>query len=184
MPAHPIREHRASGATTRRALLRLAAVAGVVRLALAGVALATAASAAAQSTTTAPVYRCVEPGGRVLYADYPCKGGALVDIRPGVPAPDATERLARARDELDRAAARRQAIDDASALQRQALNQRQQELDAHRYADAGYVPDTSYLPAYGFYMPYAGAHRPRARPPARPAQHVPTGRVPAVIRPR
>jgi hypothetical protein len=183
MSAHPIREHRALGTTPRRASLRLAPVANLVRLALVGMALATAASAAAQSTT-APVYRCVEPGGRVLYADYPCKGGARVDIRPGVPAPDATERLARARDELDRAAARRQAIDDAAALQRQALNQRQQELDAQRYADAGYVPDTSYLPAYGFYLPYAGAHRPRAHPPVRPAQHRPAGRVPAVIRPR
>ena len=144
MSAHPIREHRALGTTPRRASLRLAPVANLVRLALVGMALATAASAAAQSTT-APVYRCVEPGGRVLYADYPCKGGARVDIRPGVPAPDATERLARARDELDRAAARRQAIDDAAALQRQALNQRQQELDAARYADAGYrrTPRTS-----------------------------------------
>jgi len=179
---HPIREHCASGTTPRHASLRHVPVAGLVRLALAGIALLSAACAAAQAPPT-PVYRCVEPGGRVLYADYPCQGGARVDIRPGVPAPDATERLARARDELDRAAARRQAIDDAAALQREAFYQHQQALDAARYADAGsYAPDV-YLPAYGFYPPYAKAHRPRARPPVKPAQ-LPAGRMPAVIRPR
>jgi len=178
MIAHPIRERCAAGTNRRRAGARPAFVATLAFLAF-----ATSANAAAQATSV-PVYRCTEPGGKVLYADFPCKGGTQVDIRPGAPAPDATERLARARDELDRAAARRQATDDAAALQREALYQRQQELDAARYANAGnYAPDTSYLPAYGFYPPYVPAHRPKARPPVKPAQ-LPAGRVPAVIRPR
>ena len=150
-------------------------------------AVAASASAAAQATG-APVYRCVEPGGKVLYADFPCKGGAQVDIRPGAPAPDATERLARARDELDRAAARRQASDDAAALQREALALRRQEMDVARYADSGtYPPDASYLSGYGYgygygyYPPYVAHHRPKARPPVKPEQ-LPVGRVPAVIR--
>lgn len=183
MSVQPIRECRTAGTNGRRAVARPACRTSLLRGVLACLALATSANAAAQATG-ATVYRCTEPGGKVLYADFPCKGGRQVDIRPGTPAPDATERLARARDELDRAAARRQAMDDAAALQREALYQRRQELDAARYADAGnYAPDTSYLPAYGFYLPYVPAHRPKARPPVKPAQ-LPSGRVPGVIRPR
>ena len=134
----------------------------------------------------APVYRCIEPGGTVLYADYPCKGGAQVDIRAGTPAPDAAERLARARDELDRSAARRAAAEEAAALRREALNARLQEVEVASYAGGGVTaPDVSYLPAYGYGydIPRAKPHRPKARPPAAPARVVPSHRVP-VVQPR
>jgi len=178
-----MRQYRDAVMNRRCAVTPRAAAATLVRVVLACLAVAASASAAAQATG-APVYRCMEPGGKVLYADFPCKGGAQVDIRPGAPAPDATERLARARDELDRAAARRQASDDAAALQREALALRRQEMDVARYADSGtYPPDASYLSGYGYgyYPPYVAHHRPKARPPVKPEQ-LPVGRVPAVIR--
>jgi hypothetical protein len=145
----------------------------------------TVAPGAAAESATAPVYKCPQTGGSILYADYPCKGGAVVDIRPGVAAPDASERLARARDEIDRAAARRNAIDDAAALRREELYQRRQELDAAQAADAAaYAPDLSYLPAYGYYTPYGTAHvhRPKPRPAVDPRHVASERRVPAVIR--
>ena len=146
---------------------------------------ASVASTSAAEPMAAPVYKCPQAGGAVLYADYPCKGGTVVDIRPGVAAPDAGERLARARDELDRAAARRQAIDEAAALRRYELDQRRRELEAAQVPDpAAYAPDLSYLSPYGYYAPYVRArpHRPNARPRIDPPRVVATGRVPAVIR--
>ena len=116
----------------------------------------------------------------MLYADYPCKGGAVVDIRPGVAAPNASEQLARARDELDRAAARRQAIEMAEALRRHEIDGPREFPPAQT---AAYAPDAAYLPAYGYYAPYANprVHLPIARPwPDRP--RVDERRVPAVIR--
>ena len=67
----------------------------------------------------APIYKCVQANGAVLYADFPCNGGAALDIHPGVADPAATERLQRAQAELDRAAARRRA-DEAVAANRAA----------------------------------------------------------------
>ena len=131
-------------------------------------------------TTVAPVYRCTEPGGAVLYADYPCKGGAQVDIRPGTAAADATERLARARDELDRSAARRAVADEAATL-RDARDARREALDVASYpAPAVTAPDVSYLPAYGYLMPRAKSHRPKGRPPAARVRVLPSHRVPVV----
>jgi hypothetical protein len=158
--------------------MRLASVAA------AWLALSVAPGAAGQSAST-PVYKCPQTGGSILYADYPCKGGAVVDIRPGVAAPDASERLARARDEIDRAAARRLAIEEAAALRSEELFQRRRELDAAQAFDAAaYAPDLSYLPAYGFYTPYvtAHAHRPKTRPGFDPPRVASERRVPAVIR--
>ncbi len=100
-----------------------------VRVAAAALAFVSVASVAAE-IAGATVYKCTQANGAVLYADYPCKGGAVVDIRPGSAAPDATQRLERARDELDRAAARRQANDEVTALRREELNQRRRELEA------------------------------------------------------
>lgn len=132
----------------------------------------------------APVYKCPQAGGAVLYADYPCKGGAIVDIRPGVAAPDASEQLARARDELDRAAARRQAIDAAFALRRREIDWQRESAAAQTVDATAYAPDASYLPAYGYYAPYVRAHphRPNARPRVDPPHGVATGRLPTVIR--
>jgi len=128
-------------------------------------------------------YKCPQAGGAVLYADYPCKGGAVVDIRPGVAAPDASEQLARARDELDRAAARRQAIDAAAELRRREIDWQRESVAAQTVDTAAYASDTSYLPAYGYYAPYVNprAHRPNVRPRFDPPR-VAERRVPAVIR--
>ena len=146
--------------------------------------LATAPSVAAEPASP-PVYKCLQQGGAVLYADYPCKGGTVVDIRPGVAAPDATERLARARDELDRAAARRQAFDDDAALRLGEIDARRRDENATQPFDSSpYISDYAYLPAYGYYPPYGGArlHRPGARPPVDRPRAGSERRVPAVIR--
>ena len=183
MPAPPSYRYGVAPATHFRMRRRLLSRRRVTRAALACIAWAIATGAAGQGTI-APVYRCTEPGGTVLYADYPCKGGAQVDIRAGTAAPDATEQLARARDELDRSAARRAAADEAAALRREARNARQQEFDVASYAGATILaPDVSYLPAYGYYIPRAKAHRHKARPPAALARVAPLHRVP-VVRPR
>jgi hypothetical protein len=141
------------------------------------------APASAAEPVVAPVYKCPQAGGTMLYADYPCKGGAVVDIRPGVAAPDASEQLARARDELDRAAARRQAIDAAAALRRREIDWQRESAAAQAVDAAAYAPDTSYLPVYGYYAPYASLrpHRPNTRPHFDPPR-VAERRVPAVIR--
>lgn len=145
--------------------------------------LAIVAPTVAAETIVAPVYKCPQAGGAVLYADYPCKGGAVVDIRPGVAAPDASEQLARARDELDRAAARRQAIDAAAELRRREIDWQRESVAAQTVDTAAYASDTSYLPAYGYYAPYVSprAHRPNVRPRFDPPR-VAERRVPAVIR--
>jgi hypothetical protein len=82
----------------------------------------------ATGAADAPIYRCMQANGAVLYADFPCNGGAILDIHPGVADPTASERLQRAQAELDRAAARRRA-DEQLATQRA-------ELERLRY-DAG-----------------------------------------------
>jgi len=145
--------------------------------------LAIVAPTVAAEPIVAPVYKCPQAGGAVLYADYPCKGGAVVDIRPGVAAPDASEQLARARDELDRAAARRQAVDAAAELRRREIDWQRESVAAQTVDTAAYASDTSYLPAYGYYAPYvsARAHRPNVRPRFDPPR-VAERRVPAVIR--
>ena len=129
----------------------------------------------------ATVSRCTQPSGAVLYADCPCPGGDVVDIRPGSPAHDATERLERARDELDRAAARREANEHAAALRREQLYQSYRLAEMHPVAPA----DLGYEGTYGYHAPYVygRTHRPndvhrRADNHRRSHQ----GRVPAVIR--
>jgi hypothetical protein len=131
MPAH-VRSAGPAGHAFAPGLCNATRLASVIA---ACVALTVAPGAAAESAI-APVYKCPQTGGSILYADYPCKGGAVVDIRPGVAAPDASERLARARDEIDRAAARRHAIDEAAALRSEELYQRQREFDAAQAFDA------------------------------------------------
>ena len=67
----------------------------------------------------AAVYRCAQPDGTPLYSDYPCQGGAVVDIHPGAADPAARERLSRAQAELDRAAVERRAREQFEAAQRE-----------------------------------------------------------------
>lgn len=181
-------EYQASPAMTYRPPTMTASTIPIpgcaVRVAAAALALVSVASVAAETPGTT-VYKCPQANGAVLYADYPCKGGAVVDIRPGSAAPDAMQRLERARDEIDRAAVRRQANDELAALRREELNQRRRELEAAQSMEfAANSPDLSYAPAYGFYGPYV---KPRANRPDihRRAEHhrgVHENRVPAVIR--
>ena len=140
-----------------------------------------AVPAMAAAPAVAPVYKCPQAGSTVLYADYPCKGGAEVDIRPGVAAPDATERLARARSEIDRAAARREALEAAADIRRRELDW---QLAASQGGDAAmYSPDVAYIPAYGYTTPYltAGARRSNLRP-HHDVSRSADRRMPAIIR--
>ena len=154
-------------------------------LSLAAAALAFGSIAEAADADAAPtVYKCTEASGAVLYADYPCKGGAVVDIKPDAADPDAIERLRRAQEAFDRSIARRNADEERAAQRREALEQRRREAEAAQSlaqaaTDYAYPGD---LPAYGYDFPYAGrrafytrrheTHRHAATP----------GRVPATIR--
>src|SRR5215510_6944320 len=96
----------------------------------------------------ASVYRCKGANGSVLYTDYPCDGGAAVDIHPGRADPDAKERLARAQAELDRAAAARRTREAMENAQREQMNQLRQA------AENAPPPSDAYDQGYG--VPYGG----------------------------
>lgn len=176
-----VRGPAATASRSRRAPRTSSWLVRVGRLTPALLALIAAPALAAESIV-APVYKCTQPGGTVLYADYPCKGGAAVDIRPGVAAPDASEQLARARDEIDRAAAQRQAIDAAIALRSRETDWQRDAMAAQPAGATAYAPDTSYVPAYGYYGRHASAHAHRPKPRRVDPPRIADRRVPAVIR--
>ena len=98
-----------------------------------------------------PIYKCVQANGAVLYADFPCNGGAALDIHPGVADPAATERLQRAQAELDRAAARRR-TDEAAAAQRAAEQSRYDAAVPRGVPESDMeYPDATYGLALGGY---------------------------------
>lgn len=155
------------------------------------------------SVAGAAVYKCTSPGGAVTYQDFPCDGGAVVDIRPGAPDPTAIERLDRANADFDRRAAARSVDEADAALRREELDLRRRELDvaqgtAGTAPSAGYVPAYDYLgygyagygyPGYGYrgYGPAASSakhHANPSRPPKAPRgdPRAPPGRVPADMR--
>lgn len=154
------------------------------------------------SVADAAVYKCKSPGGAVTYQDFPCDGGAVVDIRPGAPDASAIDRLDRANAEFDRRAAARSVDEANAALRREELDLRRRELDvAQGYAgtapSVGYVPAYDYLgygygsygygygyPGYGLAAPSGKHHANRPGPPkaSRGGQRVPQGRVPADLR--
>lgn len=148
------------------------------------------------SVAGAAVYKCRSASGAVTYQDFPCNGGAVVEIRPGSPDPAAIERLDRANAEFDRRVAARTANEDNAALRREELDLRRRELEAAQGAAAaaaaapavGYVPAYGYsaygYPGYGFAPPPAKRHANRPRPPGSSGhvERVPPGRVPADIR--
>jgi len=150
-------------------IIRVAATLGLALRTAVALGLVACGSAAAAD---APIYKCVQANGAVLYADYPCNRGAILDIHPGVADPAATERLQRAQAELDKGAARRRA-EEALATQRAAMEQ-------PRY-DAGVPPpepDVIYSDAaYGLVLGGHGrpAHRRHSPPgpPKRPDHHRP-----------
>ena len=158
----------------------------VVLIACAAVASFASPAIAADANAGPPVYRCKQASGGVVYQDYPCKGGVVVDIKPDAADPDAIRRLQRAQAEFDRSVAQRKADEAMAAMQREALDQRRRELEAAQsYAESSaYPPDSSYVPAYGFYAPYVQerSHRFKHRAPAEHRRIAPEGRVPAVIR--
>jgi hypothetical protein len=124
-------------------------------------------SAAGVAVADTTVYRCVQAGGTVLYADYPCKGGAIVDIQPGVANPGAVQRLERAGVAFDRAAAIRKAGEENAAIRREELNQRRIEsAAAQRAAEDASNPVEMYGPAYAVVVPRV-KHRANHRNPVR-----------------
>jgi hypothetical protein len=148
--------------------------------------IASTASAVAENV----VYKCRQAGGGVLYADYPCQGSVVVDIKPAAPNPVAIERLQRAQADFDRAYSERRAREDNFTLRREELVLRRREIDASQGAGSvdGYAPDSAYVPAYGFYggnydRPYGKGRESRFHPDRRPEHR--SGRferrVPAVI---
>ncbi len=115
------------------------------------------------------VYRCVEPGGRVLYTDYACRNGEVVELHPGKADPDAAKRRADAQATLDAGMDRRRADEAREAERRAAL------ADAQALARASQppappepAPVLDYWPLYGGYV---GPVRPHPRP---PLAHPPT----------
>ncbi len=109
-------------------------------------------AAAVAYGANAPIYRCQQSDGTVLYTDYPCDGAKVVDVHPGAAAPDARERLLRAQTELERSAAERRALEREAAQRREELNQMRQNVETtpQSYAEPGYyyAGDFAYGPVY------------------------------------
>ena len=104
------------------------------------------------------VYRCSQASGVVLYSDYPCDGGSVVDIHPGSVDPNAKERLARAQAELDRAAADRRAQEQFEAVRREEMRR---EAQAAQFTAVPPAPPETYYGSGGYdlYAPYVPVER-------------------------
>ena len=136
---------------------------------------ADAASDVAQSS----VYKCRQANGAVLYQDYACKDGVVVDLKPDAADPAAIRRLERAQAESEREAARRRASEERSRAARE-------RLLSEAEASQDYTPqmETVYVPAYPYYVPRG---RPHVQPHASRASHeqrreLHARRVPAIVR--
>jgi hypothetical protein len=123
---------------------------------------------AGAATEVAPssVYKCRQPNGTVLYQDYACKDGVVVDIKPDAADPAAIRRLERAQAEDQREAARRRAREASEERHREALERMRSEAEAAQV----YAPQADLLsvPPYPYYVPQA---RPRLQPHAPRAGH-------------
>jgi hypothetical protein len=129
-----------------------------VALSIAAAALAFAPAASATGETAGTmVYKCNQADGVVLYADYPCSGSTVVDIKPDAADPGAIDRLQRAQAEFDRSMAQRKANEEVAAMRREELSARRRELElAQSGAESvAYTPDLGYGSGYGWYAPYA-----------------------------
>ena len=109
----------------------------------------------------------------MLYTEYPCKAGAIVDVHPGAADPRAIERLAQVRAELDRSAARREAQRSLDAARRAEAVRVRAEMDAFQGATEPMIayPDVAYGPVYGYYGNNLQGRAHRARPPGRLDHH-------------
>jgi hypothetical protein len=102
------------------------------------------------SAPGAEVYKCTPASGTVAYQDYPCKGGAVVEVRAGSADPAAVDRLERANAEFNQAAAVRSANEAMAAQRREALYQQQRAADdVQAMAEAAANPPVVYAPVYG-----------------------------------
>ena len=113
------------------------------------------ASPVARAADTA-VFRCVEPGGRVLYTDVPCRNAAVVELHPGTADPAAAQRLKQAQATLDAGMAKLRAEEARDAERAEAFAlARAAALASQPPAPA---PVADYWPVYGGYV---GPIRPR-----------------------
>ena len=127
------------------------------------------------------VYRCHGADGAIEYRDYPCKGGAVVDMKPGEADPAAIARLQRAQAEFDRALARRRMLEDADRRAEDAARAR--EVPPPYLLPDAYFPDETYFPAYDYYAPFPPTRdKADRRPPKERDRMSKERRVPAVIR--
>jgi hypothetical protein len=134
-----------------------------------------------QDSGASTVYRCHGVGGAIEYRDYPCKGGAVVDMKPGEADPAAIARLQRSQAEFDRALARRRMLEDADRRAEEAARAR--EVPPPYLLPDAYFPDETYLPAFDYYAPFPPARdRADRRPPKERDRTSKERRVPAVIR--
>ena len=119
-----------------------ASAAGVGCLALCLVVLGESSWAA-----TAPIYKCLDRNLALVYTDLPCKGGELLDIRPGDADPAAVARLERERDELDQSASQR-----AAEQRRTMVDGEDASLSGYQSEERAATPDdgSAYASGYGF----------------------------------
>lgn len=119
------------------------------------------------------VFRCTEPGGRVLYTDYPCRNADLVELHPGKADPAAAARLARAQAALDAGMGQRRAEDARDAARRAAF------ADARDLAAAAQPPAPATVPVDDYAPVYWGTVWPQYRH-GKPPRNIgpPAGRPP------
>jgi hypothetical protein len=70
--------------------------------------------------SNAPIYKCKDAHGGVLYTDTPCKGGEQLNLKPGIADPAAILRLERAQATLDELAAKRRADEALEEFKKEA----------------------------------------------------------------
>jgi hypothetical protein len=140
--------------------------------------------AQSQDSGVPTVYRCHAADGAIEYRDYPCKGGVLVDMKPGAADPAAIARLQRAQADFDRALALRRMAADARRRAEEATRApAPQPPEPSYFVPDAYFPDATYVPAYGGYAPYApGPAQAGHRPPKQRERTLKERRLPAVIR--
>lgn len=129
-----------------------------------------------------PIYKCRQANGTVLYQDYACKGGIVVDIKPDSADPAALERLHREQAAFDLDAAQRRAI--GAATQRREIEHARQVEAAQRYEEEQAREEeaaAASYPGYFFIVPQRPlkAHR-HERHDHRP-QIVPSRRPPSML---
>jgi hypothetical protein len=132
------------------------------------------------ASATAQIYKCAQEGGRVLYSDMPCKGGAAIDVRVGTANPAAVTQLARDNAAFDRKMAARRAAEDQAEFRRQQLNA---QIEAAKAAQGGAMASDSgpyyYAPGNAF---VAAPHVKRQTHSHR-ARHAQEHRVPVISPP-